>query len=362
MKVQIVKPDGKTFVATDNSQPGVVNNLIHSLFQSCMVSLNGKTITVSPYNYNYRAYIETLLNYGQDAAETHLTQAGWYFDKQTSNIKKEPDEDYQTRSSLYKNSAVIELYSRVTIDSFKKYILNGVDIQIKFVLAKPEFYLMKEEGKINILESVLYVNDITIAPELMTAHNATLLKRKARYHYSTVEVKSFSVAANTHDINLNNVITGRIPKRVIIGFVDNSGYTGDLLKNPFNFKHCSISQFQLFVNGVGVPSEPIVMNMGTNEYTRAYNTLFKGTSVKHHNFSHQITKEAFVNGSFLLSFDLTADHSADCNYSVQQINDGIISIRAKLNKSLATPTTVIVYAEYDTVLEISLNREVFGPY
>ena len=75
-----------------------------------------------------------------------------------------------------------------------------------------------------------------------------------------------------------------------------------------------------------------------------------------------MSKERFINGFFLLSFDLTSDHSADCSCSTQQISDGIISIHAKLSKALPEPITIILYAEYDATLEVSLNRQIVGPY
>jgi hypothetical protein len=37
-------------------------------------------ITPAADLYHYRAYLETLLTYGTDAANTHLTNAYWYID------------------------------------------------------------------------------------------------------------------------------------------------------------------------------------------------------------------------------------------------------------------------------------------
>jgi hypothetical protein len=42
------------------------------------MSLNGTTITQAGELYHYRSYIETILNYGSDAAVSHLTNAFWY--------------------------------------------------------------------------------------------------------------------------------------------------------------------------------------------------------------------------------------------------------------------------------------------
>ena len=50
-----------------------VNNLLHSLFSQVDVYLNQKLVSPPNNAYAYRAYIETLLNYGPAAKKSHLT-------------------------------------------------------------------------------------------------------------------------------------------------------------------------------------------------------------------------------------------------------------------------------------------------
>ena len=57
-----------------------LNNFLHSLFSQCSITLNGVTITPAAKLYRYRAYLETLLTYGSDAAASHLTNTYWYLD------------------------------------------------------------------------------------------------------------------------------------------------------------------------------------------------------------------------------------------------------------------------------------------
>ena len=54
---------------------GVTNNLLHSLFSQCTIAINGETVRPAADYYNYRAYLETLLSYGSDATESHLTNS-----------------------------------------------------------------------------------------------------------------------------------------------------------------------------------------------------------------------------------------------------------------------------------------------
>jgi hypothetical protein len=75
---QLIRADGAELENTDHT--AVTNNLLHSLFSQCSISLNGVTITPALDLYKYRAYLETLLNYGSDAAASHLTNSYWYLD------------------------------------------------------------------------------------------------------------------------------------------------------------------------------------------------------------------------------------------------------------------------------------------
>ena len=56
---------------------GPVNNLLHSLCSQVDVYLNQKLVSPPNNAYAYRAYIETLLNYGPAAKKSHLTSVLW---------------------------------------------------------------------------------------------------------------------------------------------------------------------------------------------------------------------------------------------------------------------------------------------
>ena len=68
----------------DDAAVGAVNLFLHSLFSQVDISLNGTLITASTNTYPYRAMLETLLSYGEDAKKFHLTsrctilqRSGW---------------------------------------------------------------------------------------------------------------------------------------------------------------------------------------------------------------------------------------------------------------------------------------------
>jgi len=84
IKGQLLKEDTNAVLGDTDYTTGI-NNLLYSLFSQCSISLYGTQITQDTDLYNYRAYLETLLTYGSDAAESHLKNALWYLD--TGNMK-----------------------------------------------------------------------------------------------------------------------------------------------------------------------------------------------------------------------------------------------------------------------------------
>lgn len=76
----VLQINGKNDPKPADPKVGVANNILHSLIRNCIVSLNNMPVSQSDNNYHYRAYIETLLNYGSDASQTHLESSGWFLD------------------------------------------------------------------------------------------------------------------------------------------------------------------------------------------------------------------------------------------------------------------------------------------
>ena len=65
VKAKITKANGTALDA--DTQVGPVNLFLHSLFSQVDVSLNERLISASTNTYPYRAMIESLLNYGEEA-------------------------------------------------------------------------------------------------------------------------------------------------------------------------------------------------------------------------------------------------------------------------------------------------------
>ena len=72
-----------------NEKVGIVNNSLHSLFRQIDVFLKEKQVTQATGSYAYRAYLQTLMNYGPAPKQSQLTAAKFY--KDTGSQMDVPD-------------------------------------------------------------------------------------------------------------------------------------------------------------------------------------------------------------------------------------------------------------------------------
>ena len=88
-----------------------------------------------------------------------------------------------------------------------------------------------------------------------------------------------------------------------------------------------------------------------------YRTLFEESGIHHSNTGLQITPAKYVNGCFMLVFDLTPDLAA----SEGHISDparGNIRLEVKFGKALPDPIVCLLYLEFDSSVLIDSIRQV----
>jgi len=67
----------------------------------------------------------------------------------------------------------------------------------------------------------------------------------------------------------------------------------------------------MYVNGRQILSESLSVNMSHEKMSvRGYATLFEGTGIHHSNSGLQIIHDMYINGFFMILYDLTPDLAA----------------------------------------------------
>ena len=207
------------------------------------------------------------------------------------------------------------------------------------------------------MDAILYVKKIELTPSVFNAINSVLNDKNAQYAIMRTTPKVFTVPRGQQSQHIDNALidNGEIPKRIAVCTMDNDSYNGNYKKNPFNFKHYDLTQTEISVNGEEVPFKPLKLNFDEKLFVIAYNTLFSGTGKLHGNSGSIIKREDYSEGYTIIVADLTPFEIGD-NFDLKA--EGTLSIDLVFKSPLAATINVLVYAEYDNVIEIDNNRNV----
>ena len=109
-------------------------------------------------------------------------------------------------------------------------------------------------------------------------HQSPAQLGSAKYPFRRVEVKFFFIPQGNLTAIKENLFLEQLPKRVVIGFVDNDAYNGVIGKNPFNFKH-NINFIALYKDGEQIPSRPLQRDFSGRRFICSFLSLYRETTI-----------------------------------------------------------------------------------
>ena len=362
LKIRIIKQDGTRIGAQEKVAP--VCNLVHSLFSQVDVKLKDTLVSSSFNTYPYKSYLEDLLTTGRDAARSHKTSALWYPDSgefnETDPQANTENYGFLTRQEFTSGSKHVELMARPHVDLFQqpKYLIPGVDMSLKFIRAPPSFYLMADGNfKLEILDSKLYVRRVKINPALALAHTGAMEKGQiAQYPLRRGTVTTCTIAQGSLSFHKDTLISGQMPRRVIIGFVSNAAFNGGNKANPFNFRHFGLNFLSLSRGNQNFPSQPLTPDFANSIYLRAYDGLCSALGVSEEDRGFLINRQNYSSGFTLYAFDLTADQCEGAHSD--PVTYGNLKIEVHFAAGLNRPVNLIAYCEFDSCIKIDFARNV----
>ena len=218
LQVKTKDVEWKMIGATDGVS--LINNPLHSIFSTVHVTVANKLISDASTFYPYRAYIESLLHHSYTAQMSQLTAAGFLLDSfgQMNHDTLNVGETH--RRLLFSRGHTVQLAGRIFSDLFdqEKPLITGVLINIRLVLAKPEFYLRVsdvDKGKtfrIIIQNPRISVRRHIPSPDYMIKVTEELQTRPCKYHVERNVVRVTDITKGTQSTVVTNLCIGTLPK------------------------------------------------------------------------------------------------------------------------------------------------------
>ena len=208
--------------------------------------------------------------------------------------------------------------------------------------------------KVIITEAILFVRRVKLASSIILGH-AAVLKHWAKYPVRRIDCKVLSIPRGFSSFHPDNIFLGHIPKRIVLVLVDTQAHNGTYSTNPFNFKHHNLTQVGVCVDEEQNPRKPLFLNL-----IAGYQSLFSGTGKLSQDAGNQISRRDYVSGYTAFCFDLSPDHCSGDHFEL--IKQGNPRAELHFKEPLANTVNLIVYAEFQNVIEVDGNRNVLFDY
>ena len=362
VKAKVTKNDGSAPLAAEVGF-APVNYWMHSLFSQVDVLLNDTLVTPSENTYPYRAYIESTLNYGREAKETHLTSALYYQDtaEQLDSRDETLNAGFKKRHDHAHQGRVVDMEGRLHCDIFhqNRLLMNGVDVKIRLIPSKSSFNLIGPDDTYRsiITHASFFARKIRLNPAVALAQAKALEIAPAKYPVKRVVVKTFTVPRGNASVVQDNLFLSQTPNRLVIGLVASDAFNGSIITNPFHFATHDVSFLSLYLDGKQVPSKPLQPNFAEGQFIRSYYNSMVASGLANRDAGSNISRDDFAGGFALYSLDLTPS-LLDDNELFELVKSGALRLEIKFSRAQNASLTVVVWAEMDNMIEIDRSRQV----
>ncbi len=177
-----------------------------------------------------------------------MKSAGWFRDRE--NTADEPSKSRYKICALSKEFTLMgKIHGDICLQN--KLLINGIPLKLKFIRSSDIFCLLTATGlspKLYLKDAAFFVRKVKVNPSILGAHAKILNEKNAIYNIVRTETKAISIAAGQNIHVFDNVFLGKLPRRLILGVIENDSHLGSYAKSPFNFKNHTINFVQTFIN------------------------------------------------------------------------------------------------------------------
>ena len=400
LKLKITKADG-TNLDLNTAQVMPEPFLPATLFQGIKVEVNGNSVPVSSY-IPWRNYIGKLTTMSKQAARTMEAEGfvPWGDGYNKFATYNEPDFGHEMmhhpkniadvsggnaahlEPALLLNKLaypgwytyntwaggspemnfILPLETDLTEQS--KMFPPGKNVRFIFDRASSIWTSLRAEAaktaKIELMEAKLAVKFYKLEP---TEHVAQLRRLTqagtAKYPIIRKVINTPTIQAGTK-LELSDIMQGKIPRRIFIGFIRNTYMTGDKAHSAYLMEHINLKEMYISFDGVDYPKKHYITDFsGTTANRIKHKTNIAAyEQFKEATFSSSVTEpylsyDLWEAGHTLFAFDLTPDQNAgDGTHYTPVTRQGRLKLHIETAAPIQHVYNVIVYMEVNQMFEI----------
>lgn len=381
---------GETYVATPNrAKVLLVNGINSAWFKNINIRLNGEVIASGDNMYMYKADLENRLSYPKDVKEGILNVSGFQeeeiaFDDLPANLPQtfwtEPDVyDSANRNKMNlvkrllksQGSQHVFTMGRLHSELFDqpKLLPPNTVLDVELDRNSTDFLKLTQQDDQNhyvkldqcyLLVRIARVNTaVTNDIEHMTFKGKSLM-----YPIRRVEMSYYSKGPNTNDLSKTDIFNNKVlPRRIFICMVRQTAFSGSGNQDPFNYQHFNLRRIALRTGGRIEPLPPLECDFDRKDWLKPLYALRSATGSFLNDGEIGIDFDNFTKRNVIVGWDLTGSRIR-AGEAFEMIRNKTVDLEIKLAEPIADfVVNVIIYAEFDSEIEINENRDVhLKPY
>ena len=368
LRCKITKRDGTNLDAIANVKTAPINLLLQTLFKDVTIQLNGKTVTDPNGLYMYRAYMETVLNYGHDAQKYRLQTEGWYRDthNKMDDVATADNKGLVERKKYAADSAEFILEGRLHVDMchMEKLIPPGVNMHIKLIPNDDRFVLMSDDAvnlapKVEIKDAIFILQQKQMSEKMEIAHQKLLTEQNFVYPHDKVLMKHYAIPSGSSTWRIDNVFQGAIPDLVVCAFVADDAFAGSYTKNPFNFQNVKLKRVDMIANGTHHPTYGYKPDYSKSFINPSYYTFIKQFEMHNSDRCINLTPDEWANGYNMYAFKCTQGPIGDGTVGPRSRTDtGSVTMEFDFETAPTANLKLIIMSQSLGVMEIDQYHNV----
>lgn len=344
----------------ESSATSVANCIFSTMFQTLDVSIQNVNICTGSNLYAYSAYINKIINYGDNTRKTKL---------HSELLLKEYDEPsvnatnttYITLKDASQKSS-FELYSKLSHPLFfqDKLIPPNTSIRIRLRRAPTQFCLLSTavaDGEVfgdqlKIMDTYLDVKRVIVNSKVESMHQA-LLNKGSRFYFPFFDYQTLSFVVSKGSLQYTSeTLMTEVPQLALVAITESKGFNGAVEKSPFKFMPNGLSSVYMTVNGEKTLISNMNMSIDNHQYMRQYR-LFCDVVSSYGEPTDLTVNDYIKNGYFIIPVNWQSTAKQD-RFGLSKT--GNVKVHLTFEKATESNLNVLFYYVTPKILSIDKSH------